>query len=91
MDVAQDVSGLGQAPKGGERLGDPVGRAGAGQALHDDVRRGQAILQRGDNAHELVPLLDNDVEVDRARAAAAAAIHSRRHDQPGRAPGRADP
>ena len=65
VDVAQDVGGLGQAPQGGERLGDPVGRARIGQALHDDVCCGQAVFERGGDAHELVPLLDDERSIDR--------------------------
>jgi hypothetical protein len=44
---------------------DPVGRARVGQALHDDVCCGKAVFERGGDAHELVPLLDDEGSIDR--------------------------
>jgi hypothetical protein len=66
VEVAKDVHGLGQASQGGQRLGNPIGRAGVGEALDDDVRRGEPILERGGDPDEPVPLLDDDGDVDRA-------------------------
>lgn len=65
VNVAEDVDGLNEAAKSRERLGDPIGRAGIDEALHDDMRRREAGLERGGDADELVPLLDDDGDVDR--------------------------
>jgi hypothetical protein len=39
-------------------------RAGIGETLQDDVGRREAILERGVDADELIPLLDEDRDVD---------------------------
>jgi len=59
------MDGLGEAAKGGQSLGDPIGGAGVDEALHDDMRGGEPIFQRGGDADELVPLLDDNRDVDR--------------------------
>jgi hypothetical protein len=46
-------------------LGDPVARAGVDHALHDDMRRGKPVLERYGDADELIPLLDDEGEIDR--------------------------
>ena len=60
VEVAQDVARLDQPAERGERLGDAVVGARGGQALQHDMGRGSAGLERGGDAHELVPLLDNE-------------------------------
>lgn len=37
-----------------------------GKALHDDIRRRRSIFQGGDLSNQLVPLLNDDVEIDDA-------------------------
>ena len=64
MNVAENVEGLGEAAKSGQRLGDPVRRAGVDEALHDDMRRREPVLERRRDADELIPLLDDDGDVD---------------------------
>src|SRR3954452_21916419 len=60
------VDGLHQATELGEGAGEAVGCVGVGQALHDDVGRGEAVLQRRGEADHLVPLLEDEVHVDAA-------------------------
>jgi hypothetical protein len=39
--------------------------AGVDHALHDDMRRGKPVLERYGDADELIPLLDDEGEIDR--------------------------
>jgi hypothetical protein len=64
VNIAQDMDGFGQAPERGQGSGDAIGRAGVDDPLQDDMRRRQPVLQRGGDAHELIPLLDDDGGVD---------------------------
>ena len=50
----------------GQRLGEPVGGRGVDQPLQHDVGRRGAVLERGDDAHQLVPLLGYELEIDDA-------------------------
>jgi hypothetical protein len=55
-----------QPPELSEGAGEPVRRVGIGQALHDDMGRGQPVLQRRRQAHQLVPLLQDEFDIDPA-------------------------
>jgi hypothetical protein len=65
VNVAKDVDGLGEAAKSCERLGDPIGWAGIDKALHDNMRGREPVFERGGDADELIPLLDDDGDIDR--------------------------
>jgi hypothetical protein len=66
VDVAQNVQRLHQPPELSEGAGKAIRCVGIGQALHDDMGRGQPVLQRCRQAHKLVPLLKNKFDVDAA-------------------------
>lgn len=66
LDVAQDVQRLHQAPELAQRGGETVGGVRVDQALHDDMSRGQPVLQRRHEANQLIPLLDDEFDIDAA-------------------------
>jgi hypothetical protein len=66
LNISRDVYGLHQPAELGEGSGETVRRVGVGQALHDDMGRGQPVLQRCREAHQLVPLLKDEFNVDAA-------------------------
>ena len=66
VDVAQDMDGLDQAPELGQCTGQTVGGGRVGEALHDHMGRCHPGFQRRDQTYQLIPLLDNDADVDGA-------------------------
>src|SRR5271165_5224539 len=66
VDVAQDMDGLDQAPELGQCIGQTVGGGRVGEALHDDMGRRHPGFQRRDQTHQLIPLLNDDADVDGA-------------------------
>ena len=66
LDVAQNVQRLHQPPELSEGAGETVRRVGIGQALHDDMGRGQPVLQRRREAHQLIPLFHDKFDIDAA-------------------------
>jgi hypothetical protein len=58
------VQRLHQPPELAQCAGETVRCVGIGQALHDDMGRSQAVLQRCRQAHQLIPLFQDEFEVD---------------------------
>jgi hypothetical protein len=66
VDVAQDMNGFDQTPELGQGVGQAVGGGRVGEALHDNMGRRHPGFQRRDQAYQLIPLLDDDADVDGA-------------------------